>query len=67
MDTTGKTVTLEKGVIVTDVGAAVVNGHVDPIIRKCVADDGEIHVIIARVIRETPKTLRRDSLPKWIY
>lgn len=62
MDTTGKTVTLPIGIVVTDIGAGVCNGVIDPLIRKCVADSGDIHYIIARVIRELPVTYRRVSL-----
>jgi len=66
-DTTGKVVTLPSGVVVTDIGPGVVNGEVDPVIRRCVADDGSEREVIARVVRELPETLRRASLPPWIY
>jgi hypothetical protein len=59
--TTGKTITTEQGRVVTDVGPATVDGAVDPILRRVVGDDGVEGLMIARVVRETPETIRRAS------
>lgn len=65
--TLGKTVTTEKGRIVTDIGPGsyrkTADGPLIPceILRRCITDDGEIVLIINRIIEQLPETIRRDS------
>jgi hypothetical protein len=59
--TLGKLVTLPIGVVVRDVGPGRCNGKVDPWLRRCVADNGAEHVVVSRVVRELPETIRRAS------
>ena len=61
--TIGKTVTLEKGVIVTDVGPWInSDGAILSGIRRCVRDDGSVEMILDRVIEELPVTHRRAEI-----
>lgn len=62
-DTTGKVVTLPKGVVVTDDGpwqqgdGTVLHG-----VRRCVADDGTVEHVLDRVVRDLPVTHRGATL-----
>ena len=55
----GKVVTLEKGLVVTVIRRESDYSH---IVRT---DQGEEMEIINRVLRELPKTYRRDELPPY--
>lgn len=59
--TLGKTVTLERGVVVTDIGPGVANGEEDELLRRVRVDDGTTDLILRRVIAELPETIRRTS------
>lgn len=61
MSTLGKTITLQRGEVVTDIGAAIVNGQRDGSVRVVRADDGRTSLLLARVMDETPETIRRGS------
>lgn len=61
--TYGKTVVLPAGVIVTDDGAATVNGEPSEHVRVCFADDGTVYRVLARVIEALPEVTPRASLP----
>lgn len=63
---TGKTVTLDMGVVVTDIGPTqvVVRGGeeiTDERVRTVRGDDGIIRNVLRSVIEALPETIRRDS------
>lgn len=65
-DTTGKVVTLPKGIVVTDTGPwPQADGTVLHGVRRCVADDGHVTCVLDRVVAELPETHRRATLRPW--